>query len=210
MALPSSIFGQRIPGLSDRSMPLSRVTICVPLVTAGSSPTLATLALRERVDEGRLADVGDADDHRARRLVRPRVELREACCTASAMRARVSPPRPSADGDGPDRGVVRGRSERAARVPSQRRVTSGSARSALAENLQAGLVPRSSVTTGFALARGMRASSTSMTTSCPGIASAIALPGLGHVTRVPLDGPATLVPPAGPACRGRRGTSPPT
>ena len=36
-----------------------------------------------------------------------------------------------------------------------------------------GLRPRISVTTGFSLARGMRASSTSMTTSCAGIASSM-------------------------------------
>ena len=146
------------------------------LLDATSSPPArrrpcATLRSASVLMRRRLPDVGDADDHRAHRLPGPRAGLARARRTArrrarvssaAALRCIADRPRPL-------------RARRSPRSAEPRRAsTSGSARSLLPSTFMHGFCRGASVTTGFSLAPGMRASSTSMMTSCDGIASAIA------------------------------------
>ncbi|KYF57546.1 hypothetical protein BE08_05360 [Sorangium cellulosum] len=174
-AASSSIFGQRIPGLSEMAMPLFRVTSCWLFVTAGSSPTLATLRSMSVLMIVDLPTLGMPTIMArttlpgpvlggARRLQSSGIRRRASDdWVAESAIASTLPPGDASPGAGCS----------ASRWRSHAFVTAGSARSLLLSTLTHGFWPRSSATTGFSLACGMRASSTSMMTSCDGIDSAI-------------------------------------
>src|ERR1019366_1737912 len=160
-----------MPGLSDSVIPFFMTTTCSLFVTAGSSPTFATFRCARVFTSVDLPTFGMP-------MIIARAVLRPLVGTASASQASVIRPRPSAA-----RSVLTAiastfpappPSTRRSRYSSHDRVTSGSARSLFVRTFTQGFGPRSSVTTGFSLARGILASSTSMTTSCDGMASAIA------------------------------------